>query len=183
MDKGVLGQRLRALRQARGLSLADVAQATDLSSSFLSLVEQGKSDITIGRLARVARFHGFELSELVGENGAEQQGPLVVRRPPMATVHSPSEGIDLFLLVGGGGHRLNAVLAVYQPGGRVVVDAGSAREALAHVIAGVFELTLEGSPPVALGRGDSVLYATDRCHEFRNAGGEPGELLVVTAGL
>lgn len=176
----MLGQRLRALRQARGLSLAELAQATDLSSSFLSLVEQGKSDITIGRLARVARFHGLELSELLGDNGAERQGPLVVRRPARATVHSPSEGIDLFLLVGGG-HSLNAVLAVYQPGGRVVIDAGAAREALVHVIASVFELSFEGSPPITLQQGDSVLYATDRCYEFWNVGGGRGELLVVTS--
>ena len=50
-----LGRSLRALRKERGLSLQDVATATNVSASFLSLVENEKSDITIGRLVRLVR--------------------------------------------------------------------------------------------------------------------------------
>ena len=46
---GELGARLRQLRRSRGVSLADVAEGTGISSSFLSMVEKGKSDITISR--------------------------------------------------------------------------------------------------------------------------------------
>lgn len=41
-----------ALRQARRLPWAEVADATGVSVSFPSLVENGRSDITIGRLTR-----------------------------------------------------------------------------------------------------------------------------------
>src|SRR5436305_13074763 len=37
-----LADGLRAVRRSRGLPLANVAAATDISASFLSLVEQGK---------------------------------------------------------------------------------------------------------------------------------------------
>src|SRR4051812_28348017 len=53
-----LGAALRGLRRARRLSLQDVAEATAISASFLSLVETGKSDITIGRLVRLVEFYG-----------------------------------------------------------------------------------------------------------------------------
>ena len=51
-----LGSALRAARRRKSLSLSDVAAATGISPSFLSLVENGKSDITIGRLVRLVTF-------------------------------------------------------------------------------------------------------------------------------
>jgi transcriptional regulator with XRE-family HTH domain len=54
-----LGETLRAIRVERGFSLGEVAEGTDLSTSFLSLVENGRSDISTGRLFRVARFPGW----------------------------------------------------------------------------------------------------------------------------
>ncbi len=36
-----------------------------ISSSFLSLIEQAQSDITIGRLARLAEFYDVELADLL----------------------------------------------------------------------------------------------------------------------
>src|SRR4051812_17974209 len=61
-----LGTTLRAIRTSRRLSLADVADATQISPSFLSLVELGKSDITIGRLTRLADFYKVSFSDLLG---------------------------------------------------------------------------------------------------------------------
>src|SRR3954453_9815199 len=63
MNKIDLGTRLRALRTERGLSLSQLEAATKISSSFLSLVESGKSDITISRLVRLADFFDVELSD------------------------------------------------------------------------------------------------------------------------
>src|SRR3954471_20515085 len=60
-----LGLRLRQLRLARSLSLAEVAQATNISASFLSLVENGRSDVSIGRLTRLVQFYGVSLSDVI----------------------------------------------------------------------------------------------------------------------
>ena len=49
---------MRRIRNARGLSLAQVAEATAISRSLLSLIETGRSDITIGRLGRLAQLQG-----------------------------------------------------------------------------------------------------------------------------
>ena len=49
-----LGEKLRQLRLQRGESLTRVADATGMSSSFLSLVETGRSDLTVARLVRLA---------------------------------------------------------------------------------------------------------------------------------
>ena len=74
-----VGAHLRQARSARSLSLADVAQATGISASFLSLVEKDKSDITIGRLVRLIDFYGISISDILP--GAVSSGyPQVVRR-------------------------------------------------------------------------------------------------------
>ena len=60
---GDLGRRLRELRTSRKLSLAEVAEATSMSPSFLSVVENGQSDITVSRLMRLVQWYGVSVSD------------------------------------------------------------------------------------------------------------------------
>ena len=66
MSPGMLGENLRALRLGVGRSLTEVAEATQLSPSFLSMVENGNSDIALGRLLRVTQYYGVEIADVVG---------------------------------------------------------------------------------------------------------------------
>lgn len=178
-----LGSRLRRCRQARGLTLAQLAQRTGISSSFLSLVEQGKSDITITRLMRLARFYGLTLSNLVAEDQAAGPNPLVIRREGAAAIHSPAEGIDMLFLLGGQRHPLSAVVSNFQPGRTLSVDTGDYRERLTYVLAGKFRLATSGCPLIVLRRGDAVVYQVNRAHSWTNEGAGLGQLLHVTAQL
>ena len=49
-----VGQRVRALREARGLSRRELAAVSGLSERFLAQVEGGKGNIAVTRLARLA---------------------------------------------------------------------------------------------------------------------------------
>ena len=46
------------------LSQAELSCAVDISSSFLSLLEPGRTDIAIGRLLHLAGFYDVELTDL-----------------------------------------------------------------------------------------------------------------------
>src|SRR5688500_16764006 len=59
------GERLRRLRHLRGYSLEDVARATNISISFLSVVEAGKSDIAISRLMKLVKLYEASVLEVV----------------------------------------------------------------------------------------------------------------------
>ncbi len=84
-----LGARLKSVRTARRLSLAEVSEATDVSASFLSLVENDKSDITIGRLVRLIEFYGISIADLLpGEAG--ERLPRRRRAAPTAGRCTPS---------------------------------------------------------------------------------------------
>jgi transcriptional regulator with XRE-family HTH domain len=57
-----VGTRIRELRQERGMSLADLADASALSKGHLSSVEHGLAAITIQTISRLAR--GFDVAPL-----------------------------------------------------------------------------------------------------------------------
>ena len=66
-------QRFRRLRTRRGLSLAQVARATDVSVGFLSALERGQMRSSIATLRRIARFYRtniLSLFEAAEENPA-----------------------------------------------------------------------------------------------------------------
>lgn len=162
-----LGETLRRLRQGRKLSLNDVATGTGISPSFLSLVENGRSDITIGRLTRLVEFFEVSITDILPNPQAAE--PDIVRASERRLIHSPAEGIDVYML-GVDTHRaMMPMLLVFQPGARLAEYGRHPGEEFLHVIDGVLELTIMGSEPRILEPGDSAYYPGDRMHLFANA--------------
>src|SRR5437879_7960938 len=67
---------LRALRIGQDLSLAEVAERTGLSTSFLSAVERGLSSISLGNLFKLADAYGTTVPGLNSEYRREQRNML-----------------------------------------------------------------------------------------------------------
>ena len=189
MNKLDLGTRLRALRTERGLSLSQLESATKISSSFLSLVESGKSDITISRLVRLADFFDVELSDLVEGSRVERSPYEVIRDGEGSVLASSSEGITTRFL----GHQrwqLSPRVSDYDAGGTIEIAGGeqAAREILHHrelfvyVITGTFEITVHEEEPVTLSRGDALLIR-DGADRVSNTGRRVGRLLIVGVTL
>ena len=65
MDLDAVGARLRALRQQRRTTLADLSATTGISVSTLSRLESGARRPTLELLLPLARAHGVTLDELV----------------------------------------------------------------------------------------------------------------------
>jgi transcriptional regulator with XRE-family HTH domain len=171
-DAATLGSTLRETREARRLSLAEVAEATGISASFLSLVEKDRSDITIGRLVRLIEFYGISITDLVP--GTVASGwPDVVERADRRLLHSPAEGVDVYLLGSDTRRRsMMPLLVELEPGARLAEFGRHAGEEWVHVLDGVLRLELEGAEPRLLAAGDSAYYPAERPHLFSNADGE-----------
>lgn len=75
-----IGRRVQGLRQARGLTLAALADASGVSKAMLSRVERDQSSPTAGLLGRVAAGLGVTLAELLVGGG-----------PPLRRVHPRAE--------------------------------------------------------------------------------------------
>src|SRR4051795_13634883 len=74
-----IGPRLRALRQQRGATLAQLSAGTGISVSTLSRLESGQRRPTLELLLPLARAHQGALDELVGAPATG--GPRVHARP------------------------------------------------------------------------------------------------------
>ena len=185
MNRIDLGTRLRSLRTERGLSLSQLEAATSISSSFLSLVESGKSDITISRLVRLADFFDVELNDLVEGSRVDRRPLEVIRDGDGSVLASRAEGVTARFL----GHQrwqLSPRVSEFEPGGVFDVAEGeqAAREMFHHrelfmyIVAGTFEIAVHGADPVNVSRGDAVLVR-DGADRVANVGRRPGRLLVV----
>jgi transcriptional regulator with XRE-family HTH domain len=162
-----LAATLRKLRREKGLSLQEVADATSISASFLSLVENGKSDITIGRLVRLANFYGITLIDLVPPAHAAE--PEVTRVAERRHIFSPAEGIDVHLLTPDTNRTMMPMVVEFRPGAELA-EFGQHDDGEEWILVeeGRLCLILEGVEPRHMGPGDSAYYRANQPHLFRN---------------
>ena len=64
-DGAVVGPRVKALREAMGLSLRDLAERSGVSAPMLSQVERGETSPTLQVAARIAAGLELRLSQLL----------------------------------------------------------------------------------------------------------------------
>lgn len=67
-----LGQRIRSLRSAREWSQQALADASGLDRTYISAVEHGKQNLTIGAMLKLAEALDVELPELLAQDGLDR---------------------------------------------------------------------------------------------------------------
>lgn len=177
-SSGELGARLRRLRKERDLSLAEVADGTGISASFLSMVEKGQSDITVSRLMRLVHWFGVSVADLVQE--PDHSRVRVVRADQRRSVRLADERISIQMLAPDGKHAMMPVINVYEAGGGMADAARHEGEEFVHVLEGAVELRVGNDEPIVLRAGDSAYYRADVPHAFRNAGPGDARFLGIT---
>ncbi len=179
------GERVRALREAMGLSLRDLAQRSGVSAPMLSQVERGETSPTLALAAKVAAGLELTLSQLLrldeGEHVAVSRAG--DRRRYQRGGHSFEE-----LTPPLPGQRADVSLHTLRPGAATggsadppMHEPGSRETAV--VLDGTLALVVDGSRH-ELRAGDSVTFDADLPHHFENEGQEPTRFLaVIAAGL
>ena len=87
----LIAARLLALRQARALSLAALAERSGVSKAMISKIERAESSPTAALLGRLAAGLGVPLAQLFAEDGGAPPKPLR-RRAEQATWRDPEAG-------------------------------------------------------------------------------------------
>lgn len=181
MERVVLAGRLKELRAEHGLSLAQLARATGISSSFLSLVEQAESDITIGRLVRLAEFYDVRLADLLdGAPTAPGDHVRVLRATSEHMMHSAAEGVDVFDLASGARWILDPILSIFRPGGSVQIETEHEHERLVFVLEGTFELAFQDEATTRLRRGEGAAFHSVHRYRITNVGPGDGRVLGIS---
>lgn len=73
MPQGLMGVTLKKLRKERKLTLKELAEQTDVSISFLSQVERGKSSVTLESLKKVADALNVNPSVFFAEDESQDE--------------------------------------------------------------------------------------------------------------
>jgi transcriptional regulator with XRE-family HTH domain len=173
-----LGRALRRIRLERQYSLAEVAQATDISTSFLSIVENGHSDITIGRLMRLLAFYGVHVGDLLPH---PPQQRTVTRMGEGLELRSPAEGVTLYLLAPDTDRTMMPVLVVREPNARIDNLKPHEGETFVYVLEGSVLFEREGEAPFVLRPGDAAYYAGNRPPTITTVGPETARLISVVS--
>jgi transcriptional regulator with XRE-family HTH domain len=173
------GATLRRLREARHLSLKEVAARSGLTQSFLSQVERNLTSPSVASLRRIAQALGIPLAALF-------QGPVlpqdrVVRRSERRQFVHPKRQWRDYLLTPNLTGKLQVILSVIEPGG------GSGEEPYAHdsdeecvvILQGRLEFWV-GSEGYLLEEGDSIVFESRMPHRNRNPGPGQAEVLWIT---
>jgi transcriptional regulator with XRE-family HTH domain len=177
-DEVALGSALRSARKSRGLSLAQVAESTGISRSLLSLIETGRSDITIGRLSRLAQLYDIRLADLVPE--PRHPDPIVVRADDRRGMHYSAEGIDIEILVPEGPHTIQALLATFAPKARMEDFIVQTNEQFVHVVEGHVRTEFGDGRELELRAGDSATFISgEGGHRHANLCGKVARMLIV----
>jgi transcriptional regulator with XRE-family HTH domain len=159
-----LGERLRALRLDRGLSIAQVAESTGLTKGFLSQLERNLTSVSLSALARICSALGVRFGDVLDEPpmGAVIRRESAIRWTEVGNhedvVLSPPEE-----------QRLNLIESRIPPG----VSAGDdvytfpADVELIYVLGGSLELQV-GDEVLTLTAGETFTYSPRDPHAWRN---------------
>lgn len=171
-----IGEEVRRLRTALGLSVRTLAARAEFSPSFISQVEHGQVSPSIASLERIAAVLGVTIAGLLTAT-PEETGAIVRAsdRRRLASSWSKAQIEDL-----GGSGKLEAVMITIAPGGRSGKSPTShPGEELGIVFQGTVSLTL-GEVVHQLKRGDAVSFSSDVPHLWENAIADSAQIVLVS---
>jgi transcriptional regulator with XRE-family HTH domain len=180
-----IGPRVRALREAMGLSLRDLADRSGVSAPMLSQVERGTTSPTLAVAARMAAGLELSLSQLlrldehghvvIVRNGERRSRGRGGHRVEELTPPLPGQRADVSL------HTLSSGAATGGADDPPLHEPGS-RETVV-VLGGELALYVDGERHL-LRKGDSVTFDADLPRHFENDGTAATTFIaVVAAGL
>jgi transcriptional regulator with XRE-family HTH domain len=172
-----IGGRLRAVREAKGLSQRELAYRAGLTNGAISLIEQNKSSPSVSSLKRLLDAIPMTMADFFNEV-EESASPKHFYTAAEFTELSPQDfglgaqaaRISLRQLGDASRHNLQVLYETYPSG------AGTGEEMLSHdgeeagvVISGAIEVTV-GDEVRVLNAGDGYLFESRLPHKFRNIG-------------
>ena len=170
-----LGPRIRSLRQARRVTLRELAERAGVTESFLSQVEREVTSPSIASVQRIARALDLGIAELFVDE--PPLGRLVRKSDRRRITYPGLAAIDEFLTVGREG-RLQVILTTLEPGGGTGDEPYSheSDEEVLIVLEGCLDLWV-GDEEHRLDTGDAITYSSRLPHRNRNPG--PGRAVVL----
>lgn len=179
-----IGQRIRAIRHAKRLTLDELARRTGFAKSYLSQIETLKREPPISTLTKIAYVLGEDTFFLIsGELRYDDEQSISIVRASERTVIPRPSGSPAYVYEPINDRKIDRIMDGY------IVTVGSEfpRESLVHegqeltyVIEGKHEFVYDGKTYL-FKKGDCYCFDSKKPHRSRSLGDKPAKLLVVFA--
>ncbi len=177
----LLGHRIRDLRRAKGLTIAELSQRIDRSVGWLSQIERGKSEVSISALQQISAVLEVQIAWFFDSAQApppEELG-LVLRRGNRRKLDFHGSGVHEEILSPTLSGQLLLVESTFAPGASTGDrDRERRGEEAGLIISGELDLHVDGHT-FHLNAGDSFSFVRTGPHRCHNPGAEPAVVLWV----
>jgi transcriptional regulator with XRE-family HTH domain len=187
-----LGRSIRTVREQRGLSLRELARRVDVSPSFISQIELGKANPSVGTLYSIVSVLGTTLDDLIGEPDRDTGPELLdaglaggtpAEWPRVGVPVQPAEGRSRVEMSGVVWERLthdhdpyvDFLHVEYAPGSSSCAPDQLMRHGgreYGHLVSGRLDVQV-GFETYSLGPGDSIHFDSSTPHRLSNPYDEP----------
>jgi transcriptional regulator with XRE-family HTH domain len=165
------GDKIRIVRERKGITLKEVAEQADVSESLVSQIERNRVSPSIDTLLAIADvldidleylFRDYKRTKKVHIVRADKRNSLIlknVKYEQLSVLNEPSKE-----------HAIEALYLEIQPGAeKGDIEYGHKGNELGFIIQGKGEL-LYGTEVYELNEGDSISFSSDIPHNLKNVG-------------
>ena len=184
------GLKLRELRIEKGLTLNDLSERTGLPASSVSKMENGKTEITFGKLVKFSEALGVDITALLGSQSHANNPPIPqVEGAMRRSIYRAGEGEAVETPRGNYLYLVTEVLHKrFAPiiGDVLHKDISTYGEYSQHdgeefvyVLSGTLELHTEMYTPAVLEEGDSMFFDSAMRHAYIAKGDVPCRIMSI----
>ena len=176
-----IGERLRELREARNISMRALATKSGLSANALSMIERGKTSPSVSTLYKLADALGVSITSFFGSDAERKQVVFLKadERARVSFTRGVFEGLGGERFVG----RVEPFLLTLEN------SANSGPNNMSHTghefvfcLRGELEYQVERQI-YQLSAGDSLLFAAQLKHRWKNPGRTVATALIIISGF
>jgi transcriptional regulator with XRE-family HTH domain len=176
-----IGERLRELREARKISMRALATRSGLSANALSMIERGRASPSVSTLYKISDALGVSITSFFGADAEKKQVVFLKsdERTRVSFTRGVFEGLGGEQFVG----RVEPFLLTLES------NANSGPRSMAHTgnefvfcLRGELEYQVERQL-FQLSAGDSLLFAAQLKHRWKNIGGTVVTALIIISGF
>lgn len=177
----LLSERLKIERMAKGWSLAQLSEKSQVSRAMISRIERGEVSATASLLAKLADAYGLALADLFAPRHRRNVVSPLRRRSEQTVWQDPSSGYSRRAIVNSAPScPLNVVEIDFPAGATVLFDhsGDGGQKQNVWLLEGSLRMTI-GEDIYDMCPGDCLTMALDRPLAFHNPGNRPARYAVI----
>ena len=167
-DVEKIGERIRALREERGMSMRELAAKSDVSASFVSKIESAKASPTVVSLMKLLDAMDIGLHEFFQTDSEENPAEAVVFPREKMAASQDKEHAWYFAFPKHPDIKMNLSYEEYQPHTRLRTKETHKHDLCGYVIEGELTIEIPGKGKFIAKAGDAFYIKSGQTHVSGN---------------